>query len=353
MIKKALLLSFLLLSIVGITGCNNIKNQSNDRNENVSQIEIINDYINIRKEKSIDSDVIGKVYKGEIYTIISLDDSANKWIEIETSNKIHGYIAGIDNYVKYLEYLDEKNNKYKSKYQKNEWECDVKLTEIKTIKDNGMMDIQPKMFISKDGDLYQFSLDKKYSNEQNCKKYDSDKKYDRFYIFPNDRDLSLFVTNNGEFKYLDNDKNIVDFYSIYEKSYSSYISKLYNDNPNSYVKYVMGEDSYYNVYNVRDNKIYLKKISNLGVYINESVFAEFPVDENFISLEGRIFKTNKAFYKVGITNQKNCSEYEDIECIEGLVKLEDVSNHYNDIEYFNGNYIIFKNDNNIYRYSLY
>ena len=209
------------------------------------------------------------------------------------------------------------------------------------------------MFISKDGDLYQFSLDKKYSNEQNCKKYDSDKKYDRFYIFPNDRDLSLFVTNNGEFKYLDNDKNIVDFYSIYEKSYSSYISKLYNDNPNSYVKYVMGEDSYYNVYNVRDNKIYLKKISNLGVYINESVFAEFPVDENFISLEGRIFKTNKAFYKVGITNQKNCSEYEDIECIEGLVKLEDVSNHYNDIEYFNGNYIIFKNDNNIYRYSLY
>ena len=40
---------------------------------------------------------------------------------------------------------------------------------------------------------------------------------------------------------------------------------------------------------------------------------------------GGIVKTNKGFYKVGIINQKKCSEYEDIECIEGLVKLEDVN----------------------------
>ena len=152
---------------------------------------------------------------------------------------------------------------------------------------------------------------------------------------------------------MDNQKNLVDFYSIYESSYNSYISRLYNDNPNSYVKYIMGADSYYKVYNVKENKIYLKKISNLGKYIDESIFAEFPTGENFVSLEGRIFKTDKGFYKVGITNQKKCSEYEDVECIEGLIKIEDISSHYNDIEYFNGNYIIFKNDTNIYTYYSY
>lgn len=155
MLKKMLIISVLLLFVFSLTGCgnNNSKNQSNKRNENVSQVEIINEYINIRKEKDTDSDIIGKVYKGEIYTVISLDNSVNKWIEIETSNKIHGYISGVDYYVKYLESLNDKNNKYKTKYQKYEWKCDISLTKIKTIKDNGMMDIQPKMFISDDGDL--------------------------------------------------------------------------------------------------------------------------------------------------------------------------------------------------------
>ena len=244
-------------------------------------------------------------------------------------------------------------NTQQKKYKSIDWNCEIALSDIKTIKDNGMMDIQPKMFISKDGDLYQFSLEKKFSNEQNCKKYESNKKYDKFYIFPNDRDLSLFVTTNGKFKYLDNDRNLVDFFSVYNESYSAYMVKLYNNNPDSYVEYVMGYNSYYNVYTVKNNKIYLKEITTLGKNINETIFSEFPNNETFISLEGRIFKTDKSFYRIGIINQKQCSEYEDVECTYGLLKIEDISADYNNIEYFNGNYIIYKNDRKIYIYSIY
>ena len=247
----------------------------------------------------------------------------------------------------------DKLEKLKDKFESVEWSCEISVSNIKTIKDNGMMEIQPKMFITNDGDLYQFSVDKKYLNGTNCKKYDSNEKFDDFYIFPIDRDLSLFVTTTGDFKYLDKAGNLVDFYSIFIKKYHSYIEKLYNDNRYNYVKYIMGYDSYYNVYNIKDNKVFLKQISSSGYYKNEDLFAEFPNNENFISLNGKVFKTNRNYYKVGITNEKECNEYEDVNCIEGIVKFNDLEDEYDNISYFNGNYIIFNGDPTLYIYNQY
>lgn len=77
--------------------------QSNERDETKNQIKVITDYINIRRSNSVNSDKIGKVYKDEIYTIISEEDNSDfKWIEIETNNKIHGYISGSSDYVEKL-----------------------------------------------------------------------------------------------------------------------------------------------------------------------------------------------------------------------------------------------------------
>ena len=77
--------------------------QTNIRNENVAQVEITTNYINIRSSQSVDSEILGQVYKGEIYTIISENkESEHKWLEIKTSNGINGYISGIDTYVKRL-----------------------------------------------------------------------------------------------------------------------------------------------------------------------------------------------------------------------------------------------------------
>lgn len=111
--KKKLIL--IILGIILIIGTiitiyfllNNNVEQTNLRDDTKSQVEIITDYINIRENPNVSSDVLGKVYQGEIYTILSENnDSEYKWIEIETSNGIRGYISGVEDYVKRL-YLEK------------------------------------------------------------------------------------------------------------------------------------------------------------------------------------------------------------------------------------------------------
>lgn len=77
--------------------------QSNNRDVAKKQVEIITDYINIRKDKSVKSKIIGKVYKSEIYDVLEINDI---WVKIKTSNNITGWIAAMYNNDYYLKYLD-------------------------------------------------------------------------------------------------------------------------------------------------------------------------------------------------------------------------------------------------------
>jgi len=79
--------------------------QSNKRDESKEQFKVLNEYINIRLENDTKSEIIGKVYKDEIYTILDKkEDEYYEWYLIETSNELKGYVA-----VKYLEdiYIEE------------------------------------------------------------------------------------------------------------------------------------------------------------------------------------------------------------------------------------------------------
>lgn len=69
--------------------------QSNNRDESLEQLEVTNDTINIRVDADTKSDKIGKVLKGEIYTIIETkEDNYYTWYKIKTANDIEGFIAG-------------------------------------------------------------------------------------------------------------------------------------------------------------------------------------------------------------------------------------------------------------------
>lgn len=97
--------------------------RSNERNANIPQIEVITDYINIRNDKDVNSDIIGEVYYGEIYDIISKDEeSYYNWYEIETSNGIRGFIAGKSKDVFYVKELDVNDviTKEETTYEKEE-----------------------------------------------------------------------------------------------------------------------------------------------------------------------------------------------------------------------------------------
>ena len=78
--------------------------QSNYRDESVKQVMVITDYINIREEEDVNSKLLGKVYKDEIYTVLDENtDSKYHWIYIETENGIKGYISGDSAYVSMLD----------------------------------------------------------------------------------------------------------------------------------------------------------------------------------------------------------------------------------------------------------
>ena len=85
--------------------------QTNERDETVKQLEVITDYINIRSESSVNSTAIGKVYKGEIYTILEEVGTDFDWYLIETNTGIRGYIAGKSGEDVYVEVLLPANEK--------------------------------------------------------------------------------------------------------------------------------------------------------------------------------------------------------------------------------------------------
>ena len=97
--KKSLILNLVLGAIVLIIAflfwpTDNKSKQSNPVDKKKTQIEIKVKRINIRKEPSVDSEDLGDVYMGEVYTVLSHKDSEEYyWYHIKTSTNIEGYIA--------------------------------------------------------------------------------------------------------------------------------------------------------------------------------------------------------------------------------------------------------------------
>lgn len=84
--------------------------RSDLRNSSIPQIEVVVDYINIRSDKDVNSNILGQVYYGEIYNIISKDEgSSYNWYEIKTAYGIKGFIAGKSNGIDYVKELEIDN----------------------------------------------------------------------------------------------------------------------------------------------------------------------------------------------------------------------------------------------------
>ena len=106
--KKLILILFSVILVIGtiitisFLARNNVE-QTNLRDDTKNQVEIITEYINIRAMPDVTSEILGQVYQGEVYDVLSDDtESKYKWIEIKTSNGIKGYISGVEDYVKRL-----------------------------------------------------------------------------------------------------------------------------------------------------------------------------------------------------------------------------------------------------------
>ena len=81
--------------------------QANERDTSVKQLVVVNDFVNVRDDSKQNGDIVGVVYKDEIYTILDEEKNGSRtWYKIRTNNDIEGYIIDGDTSEKYVEILE-------------------------------------------------------------------------------------------------------------------------------------------------------------------------------------------------------------------------------------------------------
>lgn len=86
-----ILITFIIFVVSGIISTTT--EQSNKRDSSKEQIEIATEFIRIREDSNTYSTTIGRVYKGEIYTVLEQDKEYKaRWYKIKTNTGITGYI---------------------------------------------------------------------------------------------------------------------------------------------------------------------------------------------------------------------------------------------------------------------
>lgn len=215
------------------------------------------------------------------------------------------------------------------------WDCEVPLNKIKDISTVGMN------FISDDGALYEFNLDKKYSTTgSHCRKANIDVSFEKF--------INIGIISSDKKVYLQNGDNYVDISN--EERIQGWVMGfpygLYDYNENIIILNIGSVDTKYGI--VEDNKVYEYETGSLSSdYIGKrKELYTFSDGETLVGIYGSYIKTNKAYYVYGATNKNECEKYADIECEYGIVKDKTLSDAYDEIYYMNNYYLIMKSDYN-------
>lgn len=211
----------------------------------------------------------------------------------------------------------------------NEWNCEIELNNIVDISDWGK-------FITKDGDIYEYNFYQKYSTTgNNCKKIDTNIKFNRFIH-------EIGISNDGKlYGFYDDKIEIRPFGYTGAFDYNAY------DYDNNVILLFM--DTGFDVYGVIKNNVIYKLSGSMGKYNGLEELYKFEDGEEFLSMNGKYIKSNKAFYRYSIVNRKECNEYADVECKYGIVRDDELTKEYDKIQYINDTFLILKNDsNNIY-----
>ena len=215
------------------------------------------------------------------------------------------------------------------------WDCEVPLNKIKDISTVGMN------FISDDGALYEFNLDKKYSTTgSHCRKVNIDVAFEKF--------IYNKIISSDKKVYLQNGENYVDISN--EERMQGWVMgfpyDLYDYNENIIILNIGSVDTKYGI--VEDNKVYEYETDSLSSdYIGKrKELYTFSDGETLVGIYGSYIKTNKAYYVYGATNKNECEKYADIKCEYGIVKDKTLSDAYDEIYYMNNYYLIMKSDYN-------
>lgn len=110
--KKLIIILAIILSIAGgFVGykvvSNNIENKKIAKIKEGWHVEVITDYITVRKEANRNSAKLGEVKKGSVYEVLDMESNNNNfWYKVEYDKDEYGWIANPLN----SEYLKDVNN---------------------------------------------------------------------------------------------------------------------------------------------------------------------------------------------------------------------------------------------------
>lgn len=195
--------------------------------------------------------------------------------------------------------------------------------------------------ITEDGDIYEISLNLKYSNDENCKKANVSFQVDGLFgdvARSKDGKLYYLTTQNTASKYsaVSNSEDNYQLYSLLLSDKNNLKIQAIDNNTGSY--YILKTDG--NVYNYivsrdKDNKNYIIVSSNIAYSKTEydGNIVDFSYKKNDIS---SYIKTNKQVFRLRASNYEDCQKYADVECIYKMIEDDVFIEHREKILAFNG-----------------
>ncbi len=224
------------------------------------------------------------------------------------------------------------------------WKSDIPLSEIREVANYSHVGIY---FITNNNELYEYSHVKPFSNDKYEKKL-------------GDIEFSTLVRNSGylekvfvkdkEFYLIRNgslEKTDISEYCLFEKICGYKVSTLFPfagetcylrvDENNNFFKY-----TYSSIWNSEESEYEIKwKESKTNLTI--------PQGETVLSIigavsEGSILKTDKAYYKYGVSNAEEVEKYADVEEEYNWILHKELTAEYDNIKYLSRDYIIYKDE---------
>lgn len=219
----------------------------------------------------------------------------------------------------------------------------IECNELKEAKE-----IRSNLFITKNGELFLLSADKLFSNNKNCKKIDTNIKFDK-YFGSYYGSTAIILGEDGNLYEIHEDYNV---YRSNEDSFppKSIRNKLFF--------------THYGYFEHLDNKISKYKVfSNpYNIFDNTENSDELLLDDNekIMYLSPNSIITSKSIYYLEkiITNKEECNKYADIKCNYKIVWKETnefIKNKLSNILYYTINsdtFTIIDTDLNMYIYYL-
>ena len=203
--------------------------------------------------------------------------------------------------------------------------------------------------ITTDGEIYEISLNQKYSNNDNCRIANTSLRVVAL------MDTNVFKASDGKFYYTVDNTNATAYSEVSpnDNSYAIYklvlsdakVKRVITVDQNAGSYYVLLDDG--NIYNYvikRGDYNSPYTIVSKDIIYDANLYEGKIVDVNYsVSNQNRIYiRTSNEIYRMLAVNYKKCNKYADIECKYKMKKDEVLTKYYlgNKILYFGPDMLI-------------